>query len=569
MSTKKNTDRKHVIRVNLNTAGTPLAAKTVSVMARKLRERGIELAESGSDGADVVLELRAGIGVEGFAIERASDGKAWRIAGNDERGLLYGVGKFLRGCVFGSDAQNAQGWRYDGGELTSVPKLKVRGMYFASHFHNFYHDAPIAQVERYVEDLALWGCNTLSVWFDMHHYSGIYDQDAEAMIERLHAILKAAAEVGMGAGLTTLANEAYNTSPERLRAERHPHSYGVEICPSKPEGLALILQWRREMLQKFADLPVEYYWLWPYDQGGCKCANCKPWGGNGFVRTCAAVSPIAREFFPSAKMVVSAWEFGYWEGDPEWDMFYAALAKQPEWADYIMAEGHGDFPPYIIKNGPPPSYPLLNFTEISMFGMYPWGGFGANLQTQRIQKVWDSSKNMLAGGFPYSEGIFEDINKIACLQLYWDPDRSVNDIVREYASAEFSPKVADDVTRAAALLEVNMKHNIVSFERIAALRNKPASSPERKEKLYNMENVRSPEVPFGLLDSAAKQMPEEAAKSWRWRMLWLRAALDLELTRSGGTPTEKADDYFEEICRISCAENAENMVCMPAARKMG
>ena len=36
-------------------------------------------------------------------------------------------------------------------------------------------------MNRYVEELALWGCNTLAVWFDLHHYHGIDDPEARAM----------------------------------------------------------------------------------------------------------------------------------------------------------------------------------------------------------------------------------------------------------------------------------------------------------------------------------------------------------------------------------------------------
>lgn len=555
------------LRVAVKAGRTPLVAKILAVMTRKLRERGIALSEVETGGragkdADVILDCAAGIGPEGFAISRtASAGRpAWLITGNDERGLLYGVGKFLRGCRFGSDAgAAAAGWRYGGEEGAWRPKLVVRGMYFATHFHNFYHDAPLAEVARYVEDLALWGCNALSVWFDMHHYAGLQDPAAQAMIARLHAILKAANAVGMGAGLTTLANEAYHTSPAALRAEPFPHHYHVEICPSKPDGLSLILKWREEMLAAFADLTLDYIWIWPYDQGGCKCPECKPWGGNGFVRNAAAVGALARRLLPRTKVVISTWEFGYWEGDPEWERFYAALARKPEWADYIMAEGHGDFPPYILKHGPPAGYPLLNFPEISMFGMDPWGGYGANLQTRRLQKVWASCHSLLAGGFPYSEGIFEDINKAVCLQLYWDPGRKVEDIVCEYAGFEYSPAAAREVGQAVQQLEANMAHGLVPGEVLREWRQKIMAGLNPAQAacvLYKLDKVHAPEVPLALLNAAAQRMSDGARQAWRWRLLWLRAALDVELARSGGVPTDKSDEYFEEVCRISHAETA-------------
>ena len=95
----------------------------------------------------------------------------------------------------------------------------MRGIYFASHFHNFYHDATIEKVTRYVEELALWGCNALSVWFDMHHFAGLADPAAQTQLARLRHFAETAHGVGLDFGLAFLANEAYNTSPESLREE--------------------------------------------------------------------------------------------------------------------------------------------------------------------------------------------------------------------------------------------------------------------------------------------------------------------------------------------------------------
>ncbi|MHB9131600.1 MAG: hypothetical protein ACYDBB_11000 [Armatimonadota bacterium] len=533
---------------------TPLVEKTVELVSRRLAERGGPAIERvDAHQAEVVFDIALPVGAEAFRIGR-DDAGAWRVTGGDERGLLYGAGKFLRGCRIAADG----GWSYAGPTGDFAPALPVRGMYFATHFHNFYHDAPLEQVVRYVEELALWGCNMLSVWFDMHHYRGIDDPAAQEMIARLHAILKAANAVGMGAAFTTLANEAYSTSPPELRAEPFPHHYHVELCPSKPEGLALILQWREEMLRAFADINIEALWIWPYDQGGCACEACKPWGGNGFVRNAEAVGALVRRMLPNTRTVVSTWELGYWEGDPEWDAFYAAMSPKPDWVDYLMAEGHGDYPPYILRHGPPPGIPLLNFPEISMSGMWPWGGFGANLQPARLQHVWDSIKTHLAGGYPYSEGIFEDLNKAVCLQLYWDPERPVRDIVREYA-AELAPDAAEEITAAVYLLEANMGHGPADHPQLEAW----LADPDGQHVLYQMPNLKEPATPLALLNAAERTMTPAAKATWRWRLLWLRAALDEELSRSGGCPTERSEELFREVESISSAEEAEWHVCAP------
>jgi hypothetical protein len=43
----------------------------------------------------------------------------------------------------------------------------------------------------------------------------------------------------------------------------------------------------------------------------------------------------------------------------------------------------------------------------------------------------------------YSEGIYEDINKVICGQSYWDTDRAALDTVSEYAPFEYWPDVVD------------------------------------------------------------------------------------------------------------------------------
>ena len=102
---------------------------------------------------------------------------------------------------------------------------------------------------------------------------------------------------------------------------------------------------------------------------------------------------------------------------------------------------------------------MVNFPEISMYICDPWGGYGANPMPQHLQKLWDSSRRYLQGGFPYSEGSYEDLNKAICAQFYWQPDRTAEDIVREYIAYEYSPDVVEPVMQAINILEQNLPHS--------------------------------------------------------------------------------------------------------------
>ena len=82
---------------HLSHSGTSLREKTIEILARTIGERcGIPVTRAGDGELGIQLVVEPGIGREGFRIESA-DGGAVRIVGNDERGLLYGVGKLLRG----------------------------------------------------------------------------------------------------------------------------------------------------------------------------------------------------------------------------------------------------------------------------------------------------------------------------------------------------------------------------------------------------------------------------------------------------------------------------------------
>ncbi|MCG3148613.1 MAG: hypothetical protein PCFJNLEI_02058 [Verrucomicrobiae bacterium] len=511
-------------------------------------------------GRSIALNIQPGIGAEGFRIDDNG------ITGNDERGLIYGVGKHLRD----------PSWRG-----TSVPEKPLRLIYFASHFHNFYHDAPVDEVCRYVEELALWGCNGLAVWFDMHHFHGMQDPAAQAMVTRLRAILTTAESVGMSATLLGLANEGFANSRAELRADFHWKengyrrdigAYGVELCPNKPGGLELICESRQQMLDAFRGLNVGCFTLWPYDQGGCTCAACKPWGANGYLRAAEAVAKLVRQNYPAAKTGLSAWYFDK-HIDGEWAGLGRAFANgAPAWVDYLLADNPHAFPKYPLEHGTPGGLPMISFPEISMVNMWPWGAFGANPRPTRWQNYWNELGDKLAGILPYSEGIYEDLNKVCLLQLAWDSRRSTRDILREYAAAEFSPAVADEMVELIFALETAMTdakdHLSIDHKTIHDVLYGGGwdGFPDQLPRIYVIPANPAAASTVERLRRVDAQLPAEKRTAWRWRVVFLRALLGDELQCSAGRPTDKADEYFEELNRIYHAENAEWLVA-PVSRR--
>ncbi|MGO8732430.1 MAG: hypothetical protein ACLQVM_06540 [Terriglobia bacterium] len=505
----------------------------------------------------VELNVQQGIGSEGFRIEDVSPGKV-RILGNESRGLLYGVGKFLRSNTYHQGSFTLGNW-----SGTSVPEEPLRGIYFATHFFNFYHEAPIEKIERYVEDLALWGYSTIFVWFDMHHFEGMQDVSAQAMIKRLNAILKTAKGVGLDTGLTLIANEAYANSPAALRADwtaghdgyfREPQGhYHVELCPHKPGAKALLLKWREETFHAFKDVGVDYVVIWPYDQGGCTCSQCKPWGTNGFLTMAEPIAELARRNFPGCKVILSAWYFDKFTSG-EWDGLEQKFGKeQPKWINYMMADDagvkrHSGKPP---EHRVPGGFPLLSFPEISMWGAGPWGGFGANPLPTHHQELWNLGKDSLAGGFPYSEGIFEDLNKVLFAQFFWRKDNPAGSIVDEYVSSEFSPEVVPWVRRAIEILEKNYPRRMENLGK--------EGGPVR----IVLEHSSDAEEGFRLMQQADKSLSPQARDSWRWRILYLRALIDSELAGNDYRVSSRCEEALRELGSIYYAQRALFWVSPP------
>lgn len=441
------------------------------------------------------------------------------------------------------------------GELDFTPKCPVRGMYFATHWHNFYESASYEEVYEIVEDLALRGCNVLIVWFDMAFYDSMEDEAARLHVDRLHAILRYANRIGMGGGMTMNSNEGFHSSPVHLRAQwdaqgRYhtvPHSHKhLEICPSLPGGIEEILRERREVLSRFTDIDLRYVFYWPYDEGGCTCMNCQPWGSNGFVKLFPHFRDLIREMFPRARIVVSTWYFDRFV-DGEWDEFYPRLSDGTfDGVPYFLSFFHnGKLPECIEKNGLPEGVRFLDFAEISMHDCRPWGGFGANPLPRFLTRTLEGSGYLYSGGFPYSEGIFEDLNKFVMLSwysgVYNDPAAAVRAYIRLECGLEGAE--LDELTDAVIRTETGLKRTYHYTDK----------EPELESDRYPIEDGSEAAAVRAVLEKYDGIVAPGLRREWKFRLLLLRARFDDELVRCEGYPKRSAlcQELIAEINTIN------------------
>ncbi len=512
------------VTVRIKAPDSPLVARTFAILKDRIEQRcPVQVVERRSD-ANIVLTVDKELPLEAFRIDEK--GGAVRIAGGSPSGLLYGVGKFLRTSSYDGTFQPSA-WRG-----TSEPQGSLRGMYFASHFHNWYHEAPEAEVIRYMEDLALWGVNAIMVIFPMINLQDWDDPEAEPAMAKLRQYVVSARELGLQF-VTGLNNCMFIGAPEDIRAARLPDptkrrgNSGHPICPSNPKGHAYLMENTEILYKKLADVGLDLVCMWPYDEGGCSCDQCAPWGSNGYVKISRDLTLLGRKYFPNLKTIVSTWMFDT-PPEGEWQGLTDVLAKQNDWANYILADSHEDFPRYPLDVTVPGNLPLINFPEISMWGNWPWGGVGAHPLPARFQRLWDQVKQSVSGGFPYSEGIYEDMSKAIVLQFYWNRDQSARATLEEYIAYEFGPDVTEDVLALVDLLE------------------SAASRAFRKEPI-NAEEVQRA---FALAEGVHARLPEWARTSWRWEILYLRAVLDRERFNGAGLESPTAEAALLRLVEI-------------------
>ena len=534
------------VRLVLPAQAGPVVENIGQLVARQIQQRcEAKVIKEGEAPLTVELAIASGIGSEGCRIEDRPGGGV-RIVGNDERGVLYGAGKFLRSSRYDQGGFTPGGWRG-----TSVPTKPTRGIYFATHFHNYYHEAPVEEIGRYVEDLAMWGLNELIVWYDTHHFDGADDPDAVAFRTRLHAIMKAAKRIGMDVSLLVIGNEAYANSPAALRAKPgggRGGYYPCAICPSKPAGMDYILDILGREFDWAADLAPRSVWIWPYDQGGCGCAECRPWGSKGFMRCVERISALAREKMPGTKVFVSTWLMD----GKEIPVVTKMLAARKDLAEGLVIEGR------VGAAASGLGLPVVGFPEISMHETFPWGGFGATPLTARAQGQWSAAKKSLSGGFPYSEGIYEDITKVVYSQFYWG-DQPATETVREYIAFEYSPDVVDEVAGVVKTLEQNHHFRWWPGE----LEGVPLEMNWFPSKGVKPRADLGAAEAFATMQKVDARLTPQARKSWRWRQLYLRTLLDAELKANGGSPNDRCNEAFAELIKLYHVENSPGTVRPP------
>lgn len=525
---------------------SPLEEKTLKIFDARLAKRNT----SADPGFTITVTRDPHCAEDEFRLSGSADAKDLRLDCGGPAAFLYAAGKILRTGKYENGRFSPGLWRG-----TWKPEKPVRCVYFASHFYNVYEVSPIEKMEEYIEDLALLGYNYLTMTAGSCAKLRGSPETIADLNRRIH-LLKYGNFLGMKTRLG-VGNQGYDDSPKEWRATPTGHSFfGTEICVNNPDGLAYLVKKNREMLEPFKDLDVDMISYWPYDQGGCGCDKCRPYGGNGMFKLAEATLPMIRELFPKAEICWCTWEFD-WRGQDlgEWSTLYRKIADGS--ADYIkviLADDHGSFPAYPLTHPLPDGVKLITFPEISMWGRAPWGGFGATPLPKRFSALFGEVAHVSSGGVLYSEGIFEDFNKALYSEFWASGTNETGTAIREYARYEFGlPESAlPDFYRLLDLMESNHegliwieKQESYDVGHFDQLKSKPIWS-------YKGKTWHDTDEMLELARKLESQMPDWAKRSWRWRLFMLRAIIDFELAHNGNDTNAVTEKAMLELAKLYC-----------------
>ncbi len=387
-----------------------------------------------SDGKPAIELTRLGRGpAEGYRFDvRASGAPAVAIAGNDARGVLFGIGRLLRtlhmrrgSVTVDSDVhvETAPHYRLRGHQLGYRPKT------------NSYDGWTAAMWEQYIRDLAVFGTNALEL------IPPRSDDDADS--------------------------PHFPLPPMRMMTEmsRIIGEYGLDTWI-----------WYPAMDKDYSDPKTVQFALAEWGEVFRKLPHMDavfvPGGDPGHTRPKYLMALLEQEtqvlhrYHPKAQMWVSPQSF-----DAQWlAEFLEILKREPAWLTGVV---HG---PQVrvslrqLREAVPARYPIRNYPDIthsthSQFAVPDWdlayartlGREPINPRPTDMRTIFQHDQPGAIGFLTYSEGCNDDVNKIVWSALGWDPAADVGITLRDYARYFIGDGYADRFARGLLDLERNWR----------------------------------------------------------------------------------------------------------------
>jgi hypothetical protein len=405
------------------------ARKTTIYLAT--RESLNKLAQPNLISAGMLQGLKA----DGYLLRSGQDSSgAWIIVvGNDERGLLFGVGRLLRSIDFSRQAADVSGGNLN---LVSNPEYQLRGHQLGYRPKTNAYDAwDVATWDQYIRDLAVFGTNAIE----------LIPKRSDDLPDSPH----------------------FPLPPDQMMIEmsRIADSYGLDVwiwypALDKDYGDPATVEFAlKEWGQVFAMLPrVDAVLVPGGDPGHTAPKNMLP--------LLEKQRKNLRQYHPKAEMWVSPQGF-----DAAWMDEFLGIVRQEhtkQWLDGIVFGPQARMPIPELKKALPSSYKLRYYPDIthSVQCQYPvpdWDiAYAMTEGREVINPRPRGEANLLrrfcpgtVGFLTYSEGCNDDANKFVWSLLGWDSKQSVVDVVRDFTHYFVGPHDGEGFAQGLMSLESN------------------------------------------------------------------------------------------------------------------
>jgi hypothetical protein len=380
----------------------------------------------------------ASLGIDGYCISTDLKKRELYVVGQSNSGVVAGVGRLMREMRYLSNKLELPVL-----EITEVPQMPNRGMYLWARKHFF---GKPDQVDRYIEEFALWGCNSLAFWFEMGMFDSFDDPEAQNWLEMYRRFYATARRIGMKTGLLMVVNDAYKSSPVELRISPVIGCPAHYMCPSKPASIEQMVAWQEQVLRALP--PIDIFNLFPADPGGCSCPDCTPWPTHGFWRIAKPLADRIHVISPKTEIWVDTWHLNHETfGGKDWKNLVTSLDWTKEKPGWFTGFEVGIAPKhkYAANSAEERRFynearePVMVFPDISMWGNHPGMLLNKEYWKSLQSELNEISPNLIKGGWPYSERWNTDIASVLFLSWFWNSKKSVEAVLNEYASFYFGP----------------------------------------------------------------------------------------------------------------------------------
>jgi hypothetical protein len=454
---------------------------------------------------------------EGFALKTTQDGndRVLIAVGADDRAVLYAVGEIVRRIRFDEDHIDLSAVNF-----STSPGFRFRG--FSANQGGTMMTATKArrwsdnELHGVVLDYALAGGNCF------------YTEEKPGPFYEFVKSFSLMTTTG------ARPNQLFGEHPKAWKAGGREAWEGTQwVCPSIPEArAALLAQWDKDFAQRGDHDVMRFY---AGDPGGCNDARCEPWGKT-FVKLSEEMAAIWLKYHPKSIVLIAnqgldnageraifdyykeqprTWSYGiaYGPGSNPLSRYFRDKDLRE---DLFVYPGKGPVDRYLAEmlHELPIDQHIMNYSDITHWirSQYQIDKPEPNIvkaynrrmfhaRPKAMYTIFQAIMPFTEGDIVYSEGNHDEFHQYMWARLLWDPNRELEDVVREYCVLHFGELSAEPMLQALFQLEQNL---------VAPLDSNPGIARY-----------------YALVKEAGDKMPAWRMKrDYRWRLHMQKAALD-------------------------------------------